>query len=78
MRILWDIARLPVLAVLLVLEPLVSCILAAVAVFSLAAAVVLRLSGDLQHLPFWGMLTFSVGSLLALPAYRALIDLFSR
>lgn len=77
-RILWDIVRLSVLTVLLVLEPLVSLILTAVAVFGLAAAVILQLSGNLPHYPFWGMVAFSAGSLLALTAYRTLIGIASR
>ena len=77
-RILWDIVRLPVLTVLLVLEPLVSLILTAVAVFGLTAAVILGLSGNLPRFPFWGMVTFSAASLLPLTAYRTLMGIFSK
>ncbi len=77
-RLLWEIARVPVLAILLVLEPLVSLILTAVAVFGFAAAVILRLSGNLPHFSFWDMAAFSLGSMLALTAYRTLLGVFSR
>lgn len=77
-RILWDIVRIPILTVLLVLEPLASLILTAVAVFGLAAAVILQLSGNLPHFPFWSMLVCASASLLALTAYRTLIGIMSR
>lgn len=77
-QIVWLLVRLPILAVLLVLEPLMSLVLTAVAVFGFAAAVILRLAENLSHFPFWGMVTFSGGSLLALTGYRALVGIFSR
>lgn len=76
--ILWQVVRLPVLAVLLVLEPFVSLILTAVGFLGIVVALLLKFSGDLPHFPFWTMMTFSVGALLLLMAYHALMGLFSR
>lgn len=76
--ILWQAVRLPVLAVLLVLEPLVSLVLTAFGFLGIAVALILKLSGDLPHFPFWLMIAFSIGAILLLMAYHALIGLFSR
>jgi hypothetical protein len=74
----WHIARLPVLAVLLVLEPLVSLILTAFGFLGIVVAVIIKFSGDLPHFPFWLMMAFSVGAILLLMMYHALVDIFSR
>lgn len=71
--ILWQIVRLPVLAVLLVLEPFVSLVLTAFGFLGIVVALILRFTGDLPHFPFWLMIAFSVGAILLLMAYHALI-----
>ena len=76
--ILWRVVRLPVLAVLIVLEPFISLILTAFGFLGIVVALILKFSGDLPHLPFWLMMAFSVGALLLLMAYHALIGVFSR
>lgn len=76
--ILWQIVRLPVLAVLIVLEPFVSLILTGFGFLGIVVALILKFSGDLPHFPFWLMMAFSVGSILLLMAYHTLISLFSR
>ena len=73
--VLWQVVRLPVLAVLLVFEPFVSLILTAFGVLGIVVALILRFSGDLPHFPFWLMTAFSVGAVLLLTAYHALIGL---
>lgn len=78
MSFLWQVVRLPVLAVLLVLEPFVSLILTAFGFLGIVVAVILEVSRDLPHFPFWTMMGFSVGALLLLMAYHALIGLLSR
>lgn len=75
---LWQIVRLPVLAVLLVLEPFVSLILTAFGFLGIVVALILKLSGDLPHFPFWLMMAFSVGAILMLMAYHALISILSQ
>lgn len=76
--VLWQVVRLPVLAVLLVLEPFVSLVLTAFGFLGLVIALILKFSGELPHFPFWLMMTLSVGAILLLMAYHALIGLFSR
>lgn len=76
--ILWQAVRLPLLAVLLVLEPFVSLILTAFGFLGIVVAFILKFSGDLPHFPFWLMMAFSIGAILLLMAYHALIGLFSR
>jgi hypothetical protein len=75
---LWQIVRLPVLAVLFVLEPFISLVLTAFGLLGIVVALILKFSGDLPHFPFWLMMAFSIGAILILMAYRALISLFSR
>ena len=76
--ILWQMVRLPLLAVLLVLEPFVSLILTAFGLLGIVVALLLKLSGDLPHFQFWLMIAFSIGSILLLMTYHGLIGLFSR
>ena len=77
-RILWNLFRLPVLAVLLALEPLISTALTVVGVLGIAAALILKLSGDLPGMPFWGMIAVSVGMLLLLTTYHALLTILAQ
>lgn len=76
--IVWQVVRLPVIAVLLVLEPFASLILTAFGFLGIVVALFLKFSGDLPHFPFWLMTAFSVGAILLLMAYHALIRLLSR
>ena len=76
--LLWQVVRLPVLAVLLVLEPLVSLVLTAFGFLGIVVALILKFSGDLPHFPFWLMMAFSVGAILLLMAYHALIGIFAK
>ena len=78
LRVCWLLVRMPALAVLLALEPVVSFVLSAVGILGIAAALILRLSGALPQFPFWGMLGFSVGVLLLLSAYHALLGILAR
>jgi hypothetical protein len=75
--LIWQIVRLPVLAVLLVLEPFVNLVLTAFGFLGIVVALILEVSGDLPHFPFWLMMAFSVGAILLLMAYHALIGIFS-
>lgn len=76
--ILWQIVRVPALAVLLVLEPFVSLVLTAAGFVGIVVAVILEFSGDLPRFPFGEMMAFSIGALLLLMAYHALIGIFAR
>lgn len=76
--VLWQVVRLPVLAVLLVLEPFVSLVLTAFGFLGIVVALILKLSGDLPHFPFWLVIAFSISAILVLMAFHALIGIFSR
>ena len=78
LRVCWLLVRMPALAVLLALEPAVNLVLTAAGVLGIATALILRLSGALPQFPFWGMLGFSVGVLLLLSAYHALLGILAR
>ena len=75
---LWQVVRLPVLAALFVLEPFVSLILTAFGFLGIVVAVIMKVSHDLPHFPFWEMVGFSVGALLLQMAYHALVSILSR
>ena len=76
--IIWRLVRLPVLAALVVFEPAASVILSAVGFLGIALALILKFSRDLPEFPFWGMMALSIGAVLVLMIYRALIRIFSR
>lgn len=76
--VLWQVVRLPALAALLVLEPVVSVVLTAFGFLGIVVALLLKFSGDLPNYPFWLTVSFAVGALLALMAYHALIGILSR
>ena len=76
--LLWQVVRLPVLAVLIVLEPFVSLILTGFGFIGIVMALILKFSGDLPHFPFWLTMGCSVGAILLLMAYHLLIRIFSR
>jgi len=76
--LLWQTVRLPLLALLLLLEPFVSLVLTGLGMLGVLVAIILKCSGDLPHFPFWGMMACSVGCMLALMAYHALIGFLSR
>ncbi len=78
LRVLWLFVRMPILVVLLALESVVSFVLTAVGILGIAAAMILRFSGALSQLPFWSMLGFSIGVLLLLSAYHALLGVIAR
>ena len=77
LRVLWRLVRVPLLAVLLALEPIASVILTAVGVLGITAALILRLSSVLPQLPFSDMLGFSAGALLLPAGYPALIEMLA-
>ena len=76
--LVWHAVRLPLLALLIILEPLVAVALSAAAVVGVVTACFIKLSGDLPHFPFWGMVGSSVGCMLLLMAYHAIRLFLSR
>ena len=77
LRVVWHTVRLPMLAFLLALQPLVEISLSAVAVLGVLTALFFKLD-HLAHFSFFGMLAFSCGATLLLMAYHALVGLLSR
>jgi hypothetical protein len=73
----WNTIRLPVLAVLTVLEPFVCTALTLLAVFGIFFALFFEFLIRLSHFPFWMMMGFAVGCALLQMLYYLLIRLFS-
>jgi hypothetical protein len=73
---LWRAARLPILMLLVILEPLVTLMLAALALLGLLTTLIFHLAGP-PDFPVWTMLALSLGFAIALIPYHALIRLLS-
>lgn len=78
LALLWNVARIPIASVLVLLEPVVCFFLAALAILSVIAALVWKVSGINPAFPLWGLLTLSASSIALLALYYALIRLFTR
>ena len=76
MRGLWRIAGLPVLLLLVILEPLVTFVFAALALLGLLTTVFFFLVGP-PGFPVGTMLVLSLGFAIVLLPYHALIRLLS-
>jgi len=72
LRILWHAVRLPVLMLLVILEPVVSLVLGGAALLGVLMTFFWKLVGP-PTFPFWTMLTISLGFGFALLVYQALI-----
>jgi hypothetical protein len=77
-RFFWKILRLPIVAVLLLCEPILRIVCAAVMVFGVLTAVVLKASAIGPHFPVLGMLVFVAGFGVLLFIYHGLIALLLR
>jgi hypothetical protein len=60
-----------------ILEPIVRLALSSAALLGVLTAFLFEFSGAAPNFPFWGMLAISVGCMLALMAYYALLSLLS-
>lgn len=76
MRGLWRVAGLPVLLLLVIVEPLVTFVFAALALLGILTTVFFLLVGP-PGFPVWTMLALSLGFAIALLPYHALIRLLS-
>ena len=72
LRTLWDLIRLPVLAVLTLLEGTVTTVLGGVAFFGLVTALFFRFATSVVRFPFWTVVGVSSASAVALVLYFAL------
>jgi len=75
-RWLWRVACMPVLMLLVILEPLVTFMLAALALLGLLTTLFFYLVGP-PEFRVWTMLALSLGFAIALVPYHALIRLLS-
>ena len=75
-RWLWRAACLPLLMLLVILEPLVTFMLAALALLGLLTTLFFYLVGP-PEFPVWTMLALSLAFAIALVPYHALIRLLS-
>ena len=73
----WQAIRVPVLALLMILEPIVSTLLVAAALLGTLTALFWKLASDRPDFPFFGTLALSVGCFLLLTLYHAVIRLLS-
>jgi hypothetical protein len=73
----WQAIRLPVLALLMILEPIISTVLVAAALLGTLTAIFWKLASDRPDFPFFGVLALSVGCFLLLTLYHGVIQLLS-
>jgi hypothetical protein len=77
-RGLWIAARLPVVTVLVILEPVVRVLLAGFALLFVLVAFVLELTAPAAlHVPFWGMLAMGIGCAWLLALYYLVLRVLS-
>jgi hypothetical protein len=74
----WHVVRVPFATALVLLEPFVGFVLAALAVLGVIAALFRAIAGVGPNVAVWGMLAFSAGSVALLALYYFLIRLFTR
>jgi hypothetical protein len=77
LALLWQGIRWPLLAGLIVLEPVLRLVLCGVALAALLTAGLMRFAVERPAFPFWGTLALSVSAVLILIAYHAVIRLLS-
>jgi hypothetical protein len=73
----WHAIRLPPLMFLVILEPLLTFLLAGLALLGILATLFFSFVGP-PHFPMWTMLAISIGLGVALVPYHALIRMLSR
>jgi hypothetical protein len=73
----WRLVRLPIVTLLVILEPVVSLVFGGLALLGVLMTLFYALI-RLPHFPTWTMLTLSVGFGLAVRLYRGLILILAR
>jgi hypothetical protein len=76
-QLAWHIVRLPILAFLIIIEPVVRLVLWSAAFLGTLTAFLFEFSGAAPNFPFWLMISVSIGCMLLLGAYYALLRFFS-
>ena len=75
--LLWQVIRWPVLALLVILEPVIRFILCGCALLGTLGAFLLKAIVHRPDVPFFGLLGLSISCVLLLALYYAAIRLFS-
>ena len=75
--LLWQVIRVPGLALLTILEPIVSTALVAAALLGTLTAIFWKLASNRSDFPFLGVIALSVGCFLLLTLYHGVIRLLS-
>jgi hypothetical protein len=72
----WRVIRLPVLALVVILEPIITFVLAGLALLGVLTSILFKLVGPADF-PVWTMLGISIGFVMVLTLVHALIRLLS-
>src|SRR5882762_2458263 len=75
-RVLWNVIRVPIVAILLLLEPAVRFVCSAGLILGIVTCIVWELSAAGPKFPLGKMLVFSFGCPVLLFLYHALLSLF--
>lgn len=78
LRVLWNVIRFPILAVLTLFEGVVQTVLGGLAFLSLLIALFFEYATPVTRFPFWETLAFSGMCALALVLYYTVVHLLSR
>jgi hypothetical protein len=73
MTIAWQIARLVIVALLMLVEPILGFVLCGLAVVGVIVSVILKFSGAAPKFPFWSALAMSLGLYLAFLVYGVVV-----
>ena len=76
--IAWQLIRLPVLAALILFEPLVRLLLSGLGLIGAVTALIIELAARPPHFPFWATLAASVACVVLLGLYHAIIHCLSQ
>lgn len=75
--IAWQAVRIPTLAFLLILEPVVTLVLWGAALLGVLTALLFEFSGAVPDFPFALIICISIGCAVLLMAYHVLLNLLS-
>jgi len=78
LRVAWDVVRLPLLAVLTLLAPVVQTLCAGLMLIGIVVSIAFKISAAGPHFPFWHMIGISLGFGAFVIVYYGLIRLLSR
>ena len=73
MAIAWQMARLLIVALLMLVEPILGFVLCGLAVVGVIVSAILKFSGVAPKFPFWSAIAISVGLYLAFLVYGVVV-----